>query len=332
MKKPPLSIGKIRGLSSTCNHKGVFTILALDHRQSFLKMINPGHVESVDYSTVVDVKSQVVRLLGSHSSAVLLDPIYGAAQAISNGACPGSLGLIVAVEESVYTGSEIARESSLLTGWNVAKAKRMGADAVKLLIYYHPDTGELAESQEGFVREIVEDCRRADIPLFLEAVSYSHLPGLSKTSPEFARSLPDLISEIARRLGALHPEVLKLEFPVNPEVNADVEYWRRACERVTESASCPWAVLSGGVEFEVFTQQVEAACKAGASGYIAGRAVWQEAISLPYDRREAWLADAGARRLELLNDIASLHAAPWQSYYPDLPDSVKEDWYLNYPV
>ncbi|OGO27404.1 MAG: hypothetical protein A2Z16_04355 [Chloroflexi bacterium RBG_16_54_18] len=331
MKKPPLSIGKIRGLSSTSNWEGVFTILALDHRQSFLKMINPWHVESVDYSNVVEVKSQVVRLLGKHSSAVLLDPIYGAAQAISNGACPGSLGLIVAVEESGYTGTEIARESSLLMGWSVSKAKKMGADAVKLLIYYHPDTGELAESQERFVREIIADCRRADISLFLEAVSYSHVQGVSRASPEFARGLPDLICKIARRLGALHPEVLKLEFPVNPEVNTDEVYWRRACERVTESASCPWAVLSGGVEYEVFTRQVEAACKSGASGYIAGRAVWQEAIPLANEKRETWLADAGTRRLEQLNEIASRHAAPWQSYFPDLPDSVKEDWYLTYP-
>jgi tagatose-1,6-bisphosphate aldolase len=126
MKNTSLSVGKIRGLSSISNREGIFTILALDHRQSFLKMINPGQVESVDYKTVVEVKSQVVRQLGSHSSAVLLDPIYGAAQAISNGACPGSLGLIVALEESGYTGTEVARESSLLTGWSVSKAKRMG--------------------------------------------------------------------------------------------------------------------------------------------------------------------------------------------------------------
>ena len=135
MSRNNLSVGKTRGLSSTSTRDGVFTILALDHRQSFFKMINPQQAESVSYQAVVEIKSQVVRTLSSYSSAVLLDPIYGAAQAVANGACPGSLGLIVAVEETGYSGSDIARRSRLLPDWNVAKSRRMGADAVKAALH-----------------------------------------------------------------------------------------------------------------------------------------------------------------------------------------------------
>lgn len=330
MQRRKLSVGQIRGLASTSTPGGAFTILALDHRQSFLKMINPQDEASVKFGTVVEAKTQVVGSLGKHASAVLLDPIYGAAQAVASGACPGSLGLIVALEETGYTGTDTARKSSLLPGWSAGKARRMGADAVKLLVYYHPDTGELAEIQERFVSAVIDDCHRVDLPIFLEAVSYSPVVVIGKSSPEFARQLPDLISMIARRLGALQPEVLKLEFPVNPEFSPDQAAWRAACDKVSESAACPWAVLSGGVDFPVFARQVEAACRSGASGYIAGRAVWQDAIALPAERRAAWLAGEGARRLGELNEIAAQYATPWQSFFALQPEDIQEDWYLNY--
>ena len=37
-------------------------------------------------------------------------------------------------------GDPHARESRLLPGWSVQKAKSIGADAVKLLVYYHPES------------------------------------------------------------------------------------------------------------------------------------------------------------------------------------------------
>jgi tagatose-1,6-bisphosphate aldolase len=38
--------------------------------------------------------------------------------------------------------------------------------------------------------------------------------------------------------------------------------------------------------------------------------VWQ-GLSSADEKRGAWLADVGARRLEQLNEIASRYAAPW---------------------
>ncbi len=42
----------------------------------------------------------------------------------------------------------------------------------------------------------------------------------------------------------------------------------------------PWAVLSAGVDHETFVGQVETAMANGASGVIAGRALWKDCISL----------------------------------------------------
>lgn len=330
MPENSLSIGKVRGLTATSTPEGVFTILAFDHRQSFVKMLNPHAPQSVAYAEVVGAKSDVVRLLAPHASAVLLDPVYGAAQAIANGALPGRTGLLVAVEESGYTGSELARFSSLLAGWSVEKAKRMGADAVKFLVHYHPFAGELTAIQEDLVAEVIRSCRQADLAFFLEPVSYSIDPELTKKSAGFADQLPGLIAEIAHRLGALAPDVLKLEFPVNATYDRDEASWERACQAVSTASPCPWTVLSAGVDYDIFARQVEVACRAGASGYIAGRSLWQDGIPLPPAERANFMNTVAAPRLDHLAEIAHRYARPWQDFFPGLAGSIQEGWYLSY--
>ena len=329
-KESSQSIGKLRGLASTATKESVFTILAFDHRQSFAKMLPPRQGGTVSYADIVAAKAAVVEALSPHASAVLLDPEYSAAQSIASGILPGRTGLLVAVEETGYSGTATARESKLLPGWSVAKIKRMGADAVKLLIYYHPDAGELTDHQENLTREVIQDSRRYDIPLYLEVVSYSIDPKLDKNSAGFAAMRPWLIGEIAARLGAMGPDVLKLEFPVDVFNDPEEENWSRACEAVSEAANCPWAVLSAGVDFDMFKRQVEIACRGGASGYIAGRAVWKEGIPMPPQQRDDWLRKVAAARLDQLAEIADRHARPWRDFFPGIENTVGSGWLESY--
>jgi tagatose 1,6-diphosphate aldolase len=238
--------------------------------------------------------------------------------------------LLIAIEESGYTGSDLARVSSLLPGWSVEKAKRMGADAVKFLVYYHPYAGELTALQEEMIADVIRSCREADLAFFLEPVSYSIDPDLTKNSAGFAAQLPGLMVEIARRLGALGPDVLKLEFPGNATYDTDEASWERACRAVSAASPRPWAVLSAGVDFEVFSRQVAAACRAGASGYIAGRSLWKEGIPLPSAGRVEFLNTVAAGRLDRLTEIAGRYARPWRDFFPGLANEIQEGWHMSY--
>jgi tagatose 1,6-diphosphate aldolase len=327
---PSITPGKIRGLTSTSSLKGIFNILALDHRQSFVKMLRPNSPNTVSYSDVVEAKSTIVRNLAPHASAVLLDPIFSAAQLTANGALPGKTGLLVAIEETGYIGIDTARLSNLLPSWSVEKSKRMGAQAVKLLIYYHPDAGKITQEQESLIRKVIEDCRQFDMVLFLESLCYSLDSNTPKNSTSFAISRPRLITETARRLSRLGPDVLKLEFPVDANFDQSEANWIKACEAISEESSCPWTVLSGGVSYDTFLKQVVIACRGGASGTIAGRAVWQEGITLPIEQQETWLRETGVQRLEKLAEIGEKYGRSWQTFFPDLKKSVPEGWYTNY--
>ena len=169
------STGIRRGLDACASPHGVFTVLALDHRQNLRKEIDPAAPESVTTDTMTALKRDVVRALAPVVSGVLLDPEVGAAQCVADGSLPGDTGLIVAIEATGYEGDATARRSRVLPGWSVAKAKRMGASAAKLLVYYHPDASS-ATDQEAFVAGVAADCRSVDLPLFVEPLTFSPDP------------------------------------------------------------------------------------------------------------------------------------------------------------
>ncbi len=323
-----LSPGRARSLQATSTSRGIFTILAIDHRDALRVMIQPDAPEAVPAAHLTAVKLVIVRQLAPYASAVLLDPIYGAAQAIASGALPGHVGWLCALEEQGYLGDPFARQTMLLQDWSVEKAKRLGAAGVKILLFYHPEAGQATEKQEQFVREVLAQCQRYDLPLFLEPISYSLDPNVKKDGAEFARRRRRIVVESARRLGALRPDVLKVEFPIDARFGSDQALWREACAELNEAVGGPWALLSAGEPFETFKQQLRIACEAGAAGFLVGRAVWREAATLGDTAREAFLAQTAQRRLVELGEIAQELGKPWTARYALPP--IDETWYRRY--
>ncbi|MEJ5225024.1 MAG: hypothetical protein WHV44_11260, partial [Anaerolineales bacterium] len=199
-----ITIGKLRGLQQISSKRGTITALALDHRQN-LRKANPAFVDDAELSRF---KLDVTRILAHRATAVLLDPEVSAAQAIASRAIP-NVGLVVAVESTGYTGESTARKAQIIPGWSVEKAKRMGASAIKLLVYYHPDSPTARET-EDFTAQIAEDCRKHDLALMLEPLSYAL--GDQKLTSEEKRYV---VVESARRLVPLGADVLKAEFPLD---------------------------------------------------------------------------------------------------------------------
>ena len=126
-----LRIGTLRGLDACASETGKLSVLALDHRNNLRRMLGPTDPGAVPYDQLVAAKRAVVRALSGAASGILLDPELGAAQAVVDGSLPAATGLIVSVEATGYGGPSTARVTSLLSGWSVAQAKRMGADAEK---------------------------------------------------------------------------------------------------------------------------------------------------------------------------------------------------------
>ncbi|MGD0204910.1 MAG: tagatose 1,6-diphosphate aldolase, partial [Dehalococcoidia bacterium] len=246
---------------------------------------------------------------------------------------PRGIALLLAHEETGYersgpTGKE--RKTNLIEGWSVQKAQHVGADAVKLLLYYHPDASEeVRRYQQDLVQRLGEECEQACMPFLLELVSYALEEGNTNTD-EFARKKPDLVIRSAREFSAAKykVDVLKLEFPGDLKRTREfcggafdgqerqavyqLSEVREFCRQLNEGAGMPWVILSAGVNIEEFLVQVGLATEAGASGFLCGRAIWKDAMAFYPDvaRMEEWLRTQGAYNFLRANAYAH-RAVPW---------------------
>jgi tagatose 1,6-diphosphate aldolase len=322
----PYALGARRGLEACASPRGTFAVLALDHRQNLRRELRPADPESVTYDEMVDFKRAAVRALATVATGTLLDPEIGAAQSIADGSLPARAGLIVALEATGFEGPPTARVSRILDGWSVEKAKRMGASAAKLLVYYHPDAVNAAD-QERLVADVAADCRALDLALFVEPLSFSIVEGQTLAGEARRR----VVVETARRLTAIGADILKAEFPYDPSIT-DRVLWREACAELDEASAVPWVLLSGGVDEATFEAQVSTACDAGASGVLVGRSVWAEAATMEPAARDAFLATTGRERLGRLADLVESVGRPWHDRPSRLTSAPTpgDGWYREY--
>ena len=76
-------------------------------------------------------------------------------------------------------------------------------------------------------------------------------------------------------------------------------------------------MLSAGVDASTFRVILEHAYRAGASGYLAGRAIWWDACASSYPdvgRMRSELAGAALQYMKDLNHLTDELAHPWESH------------------
>lgn len=328
-----LSIGKIRGLQQISTADGAFVICALDHRGSLQDMIEKEQLRKVDYQEMVEHKLDLCQALAPFASAVLLDPNYGAAQCIAARVLPGQTGLLVSIEATGYQSKPDGRVTTLQGGWSVEKIKRMGAAAVKILVYYRPDLKEVAKRQLKTIDTVARQCLKTDIPFLVEPVTYA-AKGEDASSKEYASKKPDLVIETARQTTSLPIDVLKSEFPADLRYEKDKGKILQLCQQLDQASKLPWVILSAGVDYQQFRTQVEIACQAGASGFLGGRAIWQDALKFRNRKdRIKFLKTTVADRLKELGEIAAKHATPWyckMGLEAHELASIPQNWYATY--
>ena len=94
---------------------------------------------------------------------------------------------------------------------------------------------------------------------------------------------------------------MKVEFPLLDLT--DLDACHQACADLDEAVDGPWVLLSAGVTFEGFRTQVDVAADHGCSGFMAGRAIWGDAVGRLGAEQRAAGAALAARRLDELAEV-----------------------------
>ena len=321
-----LDPGKMRGLQRVTSPDGFFLICALDHLSDFQELLDPDPA-TVDHARTVRAKMDLIRLLSPEVSAFLLDAEFGLGQAVLSRALPGQIGLMASIEDEDYQIPPGARRTRFRDGWSTRQIKLIGADVCKLLWFYRPDAAT-AEHQREVVRRLVGECAELSLALVVEPIWYP-LEGEDPASAAWKGRRIDGIIESAHVCAGLGVDMLKVEFPGDVTTEEGRAAARTACERLDRGVEMPWVILSAGVGYDDFKREVGIACSAGASGYLAGRSIWRDAVATHDPAKRDDAARGAVRRLAELNEITRKTGRPFRPALDDqgLAQALPASWY-----
>jgi sulfofructosephosphate aldolase len=268
---------------------GAFAMLALDQRESLRTMLEPRHDGAVPDAALTAFKVAAARALTPHASAVLLDVDSGLGPAVDAGAIAPGCGLIVAADRLTQRPGGPVERTAVDAAVLADDAVGALADAYKLLVIWR--RGE-EDERARVVEAFVAGCRERDRPAIVEGIVRT----ADDRSPDDPDAHADLVREAAIELSAFGADLYKGEVPTLGA--ADDAVITRHAERLTAALPCPWVVLSNGTAAERFPSATVAACRGGASGFLAGRAIWTASIAAP--DIDEHLAAVAAPRLSAL--------------------------------
>ncbi|BCB78803.1 aldolase [Phytohabitans flavus] len=274
--------------------EGGFAMLALDQRESLRRMFPQVDGKEVGDDALRRFKTTAARVLSPFASAVLLDRPYAVTDSRPETLSP-ACGFILAADDLVQPPGEAVVDTGLDTEVTPEFVKQVGANAVKLLVLWRPDGRE--QERAELVRAFVAVAREAGVASLVEAIARPAGSDVWENQADRHAAILDAAREIAP-LGGL---IYKAEVP--GYAPGDVSRVREHAELMTDIVPVPWVVLSNGVAQPDFADALRAACLGGASGFLAGRAIWADTVADP-DTDQA-LATRSVERLRALSAIVA---------------------------
>jgi sulfofructosephosphate aldolase len=281
-------------LSTLRASHGGFAMVALDQRESLRRMFPVVNGAEVGDDTLRAFKQEAIAILSQHASAVLLDRPYGLGADPHPPLAPGCT-LIVAADDIEQPPGMPIVDTALDPLVTVEYVQRAGAAAVKLLVIWRDDGSQAR--REDLVRSFVAFAREAAVSSLVEGV----VQPASGDGWRDAAERHTAILRAAQELGSYGGSIYKAEVP--GYVPGDVSGVREQAQRLTAALDVPWVVLSNGVERADFADAAREAVRGGASGFLAGRAIWADTVAEP--DLGAALRDRSVGRLSALDRIVA---------------------------
>lgn len=241
-------------------------------------------------------RTSVVAALAPKASAILLDPGY-VSRAPSPSPWPRDGALIVAADDLKQAPGQPASDSAL-DHEAAPIAAAHGATALKFLVVWDP--GRQNDGRVQIVRDFVTLAHEHGMLAIVEGIVIGDsTAGRDRATPKELLAAAAALSRDA--------DLYKGQVPFHAgETPLEVE---RLSLEMTATVPGPWVVLSTGVPPARFGELMAASCRGGASGFLAGRAIWRRAIGQPDPA--AHLAGEATDDIVALAAIVDIEARPW---------------------
>lgn len=301
MTHVPPAVDASPTLASIARGSGALAMVAMDQRESLRAMFDGAGAGRPADDVLVRFKLDVASALGPLASGFLIDRHYGFDEIRDQRMLPESAGLILAADALTQADGGPVEETDLDDVVIAPDFDLSGVVALKLLIIWRRDARR--DQRVRLAAEFIAQARERGVLSVLE-------PVVRATPAELDAGTWDAdaaIREAARELSPLGQSLYKAQVPAQGRGTA-VEQ-TLASERLGHDITGPWVVLSQGVERADYRAAVEAACRGGASGFLAGRALWSDVVGAEDVPR--MLRSVSVPRLERLIETVDREARPW---------------------
>jgi sulfofructosephosphate aldolase len=288
-------------LDAISRESGALAMVAMDQRESLRAMFDAAGAGRPADEVLVRFKLDVADVLGPFASGFLIDRHYGFEDIRAGGTLPDSAGLILAADALTQADGGPVEETQLDCVVVEPGFDLHGVVALKLLLIWRRD--ERREERVRLAADFVDRARQLGVLSVLE-------PVVRATPAELLDGSWDAdaaIREAARELSPLGQSLYKVQVPLQGRGSALEQ--GAASERLGRDITGPWVVLSQGVDQDDFLAAVEAACRGGASGFLAGRALWSDVVGSDDVPRR--LHVISVPRMERLITTVDREARPW---------------------
>jgi sulfofructosephosphate aldolase len=288
-----------RALTNLARPSGALAMVAVDQREALRGMFAAHQSTPVPDSQLTQFKVDVARELSPFASALLVDQEFGIDAIIDQKALAPTCGLIAAADLLVGPAGGAATDTAVDPDVDPIRMRDIGSVGLKFLVLWRND--ESPESRLKLVDEFNQLCAKSGLPSIIEVI----VKPPTDTSRSFDREEELIIA--AKEASNWNADLYKAEVPFHGE--GDLLAITRNSQRITEAVGTPWVVLSNGVKAPFFADAVKACAQGGASGFLAGRAVWADIVGsadIP-----AALREVSIPRLEKLAEIVDQYARPW---------------------
>ena len=289
-------------LTALARPSGALAMVAVDQREALRGMFAAHQSTPVLDSQLTQFKVDVARELSPYASALLVDQEFGIDAIIDQKVLKNSCGLIAAADLLVGPPGGAATDTAIDPDVDPIRMSDIGSVGLKFLILWRND--ESPDMRAQLVQDFNKLCHISGLPSIIEII----VKPPRDTTKRFNREEEIIIA--AREAATWKPDLYKAEVPFHGE--GDLNLVMKNADRISEAIGSPWVVLSNGVKQPFFADAVKACAMGGASGFLAGRAVWADIVSSP-DIPKA-LREISIPRLEQLTEIVDTHAKPWSSW------------------
>jgi len=289
-------------LTKLARPSGALAMVAVDQREALRGMFAAHQSTPVPDSQLTQFKVDVARELSPFASALLVDQEFGIDAIVNQSALNKNCGLIAAADLLVGPAGGAATDTAVDPDVDPIRMRDINSVGLKFLVLWRND--ESPDDRAKLVAEFNQLCQISGLPSIIEII----VKPPTDSSKSFDREEELIIA--AREAAAWKPDLYKAEVPFHGQ--GDHSLITKNAERISEAIGSPWVVLSNGVKQPFFSDAVKACAIGGASGFLAGRAVWADivgATDIPKALREVSIP-----RLEKLAEIVDTYAKPWSSW------------------